>query len=162
MNGCTIRPYKAGEASYVSYLQMRFYESVFGFNESFEHYILAAMAQFTASPDAGKLWVALDGDKLIGSIAIVKAEQNSAQLRWYFVEEQYHGKGIGTKLMETSLEYCKEQGFALVFLWTADLLDGARRMYERYGFKPTARKSNSQWSPIALTEERWDLPLIIF
>lgn len=159
MKGYTIRPYKAGEASYVSYLQMRFYESAFGFNESFEHYILAAMAQFTASPDAGKLWVALHGDAVIGSVAIVKAEGNAAQLRWYFVDEQHHRKGIGTRLMETALEFCRAQGFALVFLWTADFLGGARRMYERYGFKPTERKPNNRWSAMALAEERWELPL---
>ena len=74
MDSITIRPCKAGEASYVAFLQMRFYEQAYGFKAVFEHYLLAAMAEFTVSPDGSRLWVALDREEVVGSIAIIRTE----------------------------------------------------------------------------------------
>jgi len=157
MGHITIRPYKAGEASYVSYLQMKFYERAYGFKGIFEHYLLASMAEFTAFPDGGRLWVALDGDNIIGSIAIVNAGDTATQLRWFIVGERYQGKGVGGKLMDTAMCFCKEQGYHHIILWTIEMLDAARRLYERYGFKLVDKKLNTEWTNRPLTEERWDL-----
>ena len=159
IDAITIRPHKAGEASYVSFLQMNFYARTYGFKPAFEYYLLTAMAEFIASPAGSQIWVALDGEKLVGSIAIVRTEPHTAQLRWFMTDAAYQGYGIGRKLMETALRFCEEQGYAHVFLWTLESLTGARHLYEAYGFAPTEQKPNTEWSTERLIEERWELTL---
>ena len=159
MDNITIRPCKAAEASYVSFLQMKFYEQAYGFKAIFEHYLLTAMIEFIASPNGSQLWVVLDRDEIIGSIAIIKTGAHVAQLRWFLISADYQGKGIGRKLMDTAMEFCREQEYTHVFLWTLHTLDAARYLYEIYGFKPTESKPNSEWTSEILTEERWDLLL---
>ena len=157
MSTFTIRPYAAGDASYVSYLQMKFYTQSYGFKDIFEHYLLASLAEFVLSDTSSQLWVALDGDTIVGSIAIVKTEKSTAQLRWFVFDPQYQGKGIGKKLMDTAMLFCREQEYRHVFLWTIQILDAARHLYEKYGFLQTETKPNTEWTGETLLEERWDL-----
>ena len=159
MNSIIIKPYKAGEASYVSYLQMKFYEQAYGFKPIFEHYVLTSMAEFTGSSKGSQLWVALDNDEIVGSIAIMRTGEHTAQLRWFLTNTDYQGKGIGKKLMDTAMQFCREQEYTHVFLWTIQMLDAARHLYEKYGFKLTEKKPNAEWTGELLTEERWDLLL---
>jgi len=152
-----IRPYRPGEASYIAYLQMKFYEREYGFKGTFEHYLLAAMAEFTASPEGSQIWVATDNEEIIGSIAIIRTGEHTAQLRWFFTEERYRGKGIGKRLIGTSVQFCKDRGYAHIFLWTLRGLDAAGHLYENYGFRLTETKENHEWADKLLIEERWDL-----
>ena len=159
MDSITIRPYKTGEASYVCYLQMELYDRVYGFKPVFEYCLLAGMAKFITDPEGGQLWVAeLDG-KVVGSIAIVRAGEDTAQLRWVALDDKYHGRGIGKKLMDTAMGFCRDKGYKHVFLWTVDILYAARHLYEVYGFKLTETKPNTEWTDGLLTEERWDITL---
>jgi len=41
------------------------------------------------------------------------------------------GKGIGTKLMKATLEYCKKDGFMKIFLTVAK---GRESYYKKFGF----------------------------
>jgi len=157
LDSIVIRPYRPGEASYIAYLQMKFYEQEYGFKGTFEHYLLAAMSEFTASPDGSQIWVATDRDEIIGSIAIVRIDEHTAQLRWFFTEERYRGIGIGNRLMGTSVQFCRDRGYAHIFLWTFRGLDAAGHLYEKHGFRRTETKANTEWANEPLIEERWDL-----
>jgi GNAT superfamily N-acetyltransferase len=159
MENIIIRQSKAGEMSYVSYLQMKYYESAYGFKRIFEYYLLISMAEFIRNPNGGQLWVAADGDEIIGSMAAVRVNEHTAQLRWFVVADGYQGKGIGNRLMDTALQFCRSHGYKYAFLWTAGMLDPARHLYGKYGFKLTKEKSNTEWTAELLTEERWDLML---
>ena len=160
MGTVVIRAYEPGEASYIACLQMRFYAQAYGFKGIFEHYLLASMASFAISGAGSQLWVAVDGDAVIGSVAIVQTEGSAAQLRWFIVAPEYQGKGIGKKLLDTAMRFCREQAYANVFLWTFKDLDTARYLYKKYGFTRTEQKSNTEWTNRPLLEERWDALLV--
>jgi len=159
MDAITIRPAQAGETSLAASLQMKLYERRYGFKAIFEHYLLASMAEFLAPGAVGRLWVALDGDRVIGSVAIVQTDSGAAQLRWFFVDERYQGHGVGQRLMDAAMRYCAERGYGRVFLWTLEILDAARHLYERYGFSPTGQKPNTEWTGELLMEEKWEVEL---
>lgn len=151
-----IRPYKVGEAGYVSYMQMDFYHRAYGFRSVFERYLLEGLAKFLEEPEGGRLWVALDGDKIIGSIAVCRTDADTAQLRWVFVDERYRGQGLGRRLLDTAMVFCKETGYRHIFLWTAELLKAARHLYGTYGFRHMEDEPNYNWTGDKVTEERWD------
>ena len=44
------------------------------------------------------------------------------------------GQGIGKKLIQRLIEYCKEKNYQKIFLWTVDELLIARKIYEEFGF----------------------------
>lgn len=155
-SGIQIRPYRTGEVGYISYMQMELYERLYHFKPVFEKYLLMGLTEFVKNPEGSRLWVATDNEKVIGSIAICKADEGMAQLRWFLIDPQYHGQGLGHRLMTVAIDFCKEQGYNHVFLWTIDLLKAARHLYKKYGFVHEKDESNDEWTDVLITEERWD------
>lgn len=154
-----IRPYGPGDAGYIAHLHGKLYGNTYQFSHAFEFYVVKGLADFIADPAGGQLWVAEVNGEIAGAIAIAKAGDRTAQLRWFILEEQYQGLGIGKMLMETAIEFCHEQRYQHVFLWTVNILEAARYLYAKYGFKLTEEKKNTDWTADMLIEERWDLEL---
>ncbi len=95
----TIRTHAAGDIGYLSFMHGKFYSKEYGFDISFDSYVAGAMAKFIDEFNAQKdrLWIVEFDNRIMGSIAIVHTENNIAQLRWFILEPEVHGKGIGKK-----------------------------------------------------------------
>lgn len=152
----TIREARFGDASYLSYLHAVVYREQYGFRDIFEYYVLKGMAEHMANPEGGRLWVAEADGRIVGGIAVVRAEAETAQVRWFVMDPACQGKGIGRRLFATAMEFCRERGYGRVFLWTIDILGAARHLYAGFGFAPTEKKTNAEWTGEPITEERWD------
>jgi len=135
---------------------MKLYEQQYGFKGIFEHYVMKGMAEFLINPAASQMWVAVDDDTVVGSIAIVKIGEDLAQLRWFIVDTPAQGKGIGTALMDTAMQFCADNRYNRIYLWTAGNLDAARHLYKKYGFVLTETKENAEWTDNLVTEEKWE------
>ncbi|WP_084544146.1 GNAT family N-acetyltransferase [Paenisporosarcina indica] len=157
----TIRPFEAGDLGYVGHLHGTLYDKTYGFGPMFEYYVMKGLTEFMIDNDGGELWVAEVNGKVVGSIAITKSTDTEAQLRWFVLDEEFHGRGIGKKLMETALNFCAEQNYQHVFLWTVNILEVARHLYSKYNFTLTEEKPNDEWTGTTLLEERWDLDLAV-
>jgi len=158
----TIRTFEPGDIGYVGHLHGQIYAKTYGFGRMFEYYVMKGLSEFMIHNDGGELWVAVVNGKVVGSIAITKStDDKKAQLRWFVLDEEYHGRGIGKKLMETALSFCEEQNYKHVFLWTVNILETARHLYGKYNFRLTEEKPNEEWTGSLLIEERWDLTLPI-
>lgn len=131
-----------------------------GFDASFRSYVEDAMMEFLTKhdPERENLWIVEEDGITRGSIAIVQASEDVAQLRWFILGEELRGKGIGKTLLESAIEYCKEKNYKSIFLWTVDFLDAARHLYEDYGFTITEKATHQAWGKF-LVEERWDIDL---
>jgi DNA-binding MarR family transcriptional regulator/N-acetylglutamate synthase-like GNAT family acetyltransferase len=155
----TIRSFRAGDVGYVAHLHGILYDKTYKFGPMFEYYVMKGLAEFMINSDGGELWIAEVNRKIVGSIAITKSNDTVAQLRWFVLDENYQGLGIGKKLMETAINFCHNQGYQHVFLWTVSILETARYLYKKYNFTLTEEKSNDEWTGTKLIEERWDLDL---
>jgi DNA-binding MarR family transcriptional regulator/GNAT superfamily N-acetyltransferase len=153
----SIKPFGPGDVGFVAHLHGRLYSTTYQFGPIFEFYVMKGLTEFMLHTDKGELWIAEVNGQKVGSIAITKSTDQVAQLRWFIIDEQYHGMGIGKKLMETAIEFCKRQGYQHIFLWTVSILQTARYLYEKYNFKLTEEKQNDTWTGSPLIEERWDL-----
>lgn len=153
-----IRPYRAGDAGYIAYRHGVLYEREYGLDKVFESYVIAGMAKFFAGGADGEIWVAEAAGQVIGAIAIVAAGPGTGQLRWFLIEPAFRGSGLGRRLMNVAIDYCRQRGFSRVFLWTFQGLDAACHLYASFGFRLTEETENTTWRD-KLTEQRWDLTL---
>jgi GNAT superfamily N-acetyltransferase len=128
-----------------------------GLDTTFEPYVARPLADFVLSGN-GRLWVAEEGGRVIGSIAVVDAGVGEGQLRWFLLVPEVRGAGIGRKLLETALDYCRERGLRRVFLWSFSDLADALRLYQRAGFRTTETSTSRLWGA-ERTQVRMDLEL---
>lgn len=85
---------------------------------------------------AGKsrFWVAVDGDKVVGTVGILDRGGNVVKLRRMFVQKEYRGTGLGQKLLETALQFAREAGYTKIKLNTHQNMKRAHRFYEKNNF----------------------------
>jgi GNAT superfamily N-acetyltransferase len=155
---CRIRHQLApGDLGMVVHLHGVLYAREYGLDTTFEPYVARPLADFVLS-GSGRLWVAEDGDRMVGSIALVDAEDGVGQLRWFLVVPEARGTGLGRRLLDAALAYARERGLSRIFLWSFADLTAALRLYERAGFKVTETKTGRVWGA-ERTEVRMDLAL---
>lgn len=154
-----VRPARSGDMGWVIQRHGEVYEQSHGFNEEFEGYVLLGLAEFkrAASPKSG-LWIAERDGQRLGCIAIVEREGNTAQLRWLLVEPEARGLGVGRLLVDRAVNFCREQGYERIFLWTIDFLTPAINLYKSVGFALTEAKEGSMGC-VTCNEQRMELSL---
>ena len=84
----------------------------------------------------GGFWGAFIDDELVGTIALIKFEKHKAAIRKMFVKKEFRGKefSIAQKLLETLIEYCRENQIDDLYLGTITKLEAALRFYEKNNF----------------------------
>ena len=97
--------------------------------------------------------------RFAGSVAIVRRDDQTAQLRWPIVEPGQRRRGIGRQLVSEAVRFAREAGYRAVILWTIDFLHSARRLYTEAGFHLTETKASHVWGR-ELIEECWQLDLV--
>jgi DNA-binding MarR family transcriptional regulator/GNAT superfamily N-acetyltransferase len=156
----TLRSHRPGDIGYITYRHAMFYSQTYGFDATFDAYVASGLSQFVMQYDPQKehLWVAEEGATPVGSIAIVKKKQTVAQLRWFLIEPQARGAGLGKKLLHEAMAFCKRKNYRKIILWTLKNLYAARKLYERSGFQVITSKTHKIWGQ-ELTEELWEIEL---
>ncbi|MFX1379450.1 MAG: GNAT family N-acetyltransferase [Promethearchaeota archaeon] len=156
----SLRPHKPGDIGYVTYRHGVIYTKEYQLDETFEAYVAKYIAEFIENYDRKreKLWIVERGTEIIGSIAIVKIDEETAQLRWLLVEPHMRNKGIGTKLIYEAINFSKNHGYKKIQLGTFSDLIVARKLYENNGFRLVESNSHTIWGK-NLTEEKWELNL---
>jgi GNAT superfamily N-acetyltransferase len=146
-----------GDLGTIVHLHGVLYAREHGLDTTFEPYVAKPLSDFVLS-GSGRLWVAEDEGRMLGSIALVDAGSRTGQLRWFLVVPEARGTGVGRRLLEEALAYARQRGMAHVYLWSFATLTDALRLYERAGFRTTETKKSFVWGADR-TEVRMDLKL---
>lgn len=151
-----IRP---GDIGYLTHLHGTLYAHEYGWDETFETYVAVPLSEFAKSQTRrDKIWLVDRQGSIAGSIAIVQASPEAAQLRWFLLHPDLRGRGIGRYLIEEAIRFCREEGYSSIFLWTESRLEAAARLYRDAGFQLTESKTHPLWGSM-VTEQRYDLRL---
>lgn len=139
MNEITISGYRPGAIGKLVELHGVYYSRHWNFGLKFEAMVAADMAEFLNrfNPEHDGFWLAMDGDRIVGSITIdgSRHETEGARLRWFIADEAYAGTGLGNRLMNEAISFCRRNGFKRVYLRTIVGLLAARHLYDKFGFK---------------------------
>jgi GNAT superfamily N-acetyltransferase len=84
-------------------------------------------------------FVALNGSKVIGTVAIKKEDDRIALLRRLFVAVPYRKQQLGLKLVDHALHFCDEVGYKEIVFKTTSKMVGAARVCEKKGFVQRAK-----------------------
>ncbi len=152
---------RPGDLGRVTELHGVLYSEEYGFDHTFEAYVAETLGEFgrVARPERDRLWLAEREGRIAGSIAIIGREGREAQLRWFLVHPDERGRGLGRRLVRQALDFCRDAGYASVFLWTVSPLEPAARLYGSFGFRKTEEKPRGEMWVVTLAEQRYDLRL---
>ncbi len=144
-------------------MHARYYANTSGFGHFFEAKVASGMAEFIGRLDAScnQLWSAVSDGKLVATIAIDGEDlgDNIAHLRWFIVDDELRGSGIGRRLLKEAVSFCEQQQFSEIQLWTFKGLDAARCLYEQAGFILLEELPGRQWGEEVI-EQRFSRPIL--
>jgi GNAT superfamily N-acetyltransferase len=97
------------------------------------------------SPDRGVIFVAREGDKIVGMVSLLftVSTAEGAPACWLedmVVQPEQRNHGLGSQLLEHAIGYARSHGYARITLLTDQTNASAARFYERHGFRPSAMK----------------------
>ena len=93
----------------------------------------------------GTFLVMMDEDRIIGTGAIRKLDDTICELKRVWLLFDYHGKGLGYKMIQELLAFAREKGYQKIRLETdRDNQHRAYELYRRLGFYEIPRYSNHQ------------------
>jgi GNAT superfamily N-acetyltransferase len=99
-------------------------------------------------------WFAQEGDSIVGGGAILinpwpshpyDLECRRATILNVYVYPQFRRKGIARQLMQTMIDWCREQNFAAVYLHASK---HGKPLYEALGFEPTTEMKLKLRDPV--------------
>ncbi|MCB0491627.1 MAG: GNAT family N-acetyltransferase [Cyclobacteriaceae bacterium] len=128
----TIEP---GDLGYVTYMHGYLYHKEHNFGHVFEAYVAEGLLEFynQYDPASNRAWVCEHNNKIIGFLVLMNRGE-AAQLRYFIIDPEYRGIGLGKKLMGLYMEFMKTCGYKKSYLWTTKGLDPAISLYTRHGF----------------------------
>jgi len=153
-----IRSYAAGDAGWITERHGAIYAQEYGWDETFEGLVAEILARFLKEHDAEReeIWIAEQNGERLGSVMLVDAGKQTAQLRLLLVEPKARGKGLGNRLVRECIEFAKRKRYRKMKLWTQSNLLDARRLYERFGFQIIEEKPHHSFGH-DLVAEVWEL-----
>ncbi len=91
----------------------------------------------------GGFWVAMQGEEIIGTIALIVFDKGKGALRKMFVKKEFRGKehGVAARLLQILLDYCHRTGIQDIYLGTINRMQAALRFYAKNGFVEVAKAS---------------------
>lgn len=150
---------RPGDVGYLIHLHGLLYAQECKWDYTFEAYVAGPLSEFaTSHGERARIWIVEKDEKLVGSVAILEASRQQAQLRWLLLHPDVRGQGIGRLLVEDAIGFCKACGYSSIFLWTVSTLTAAAHLYSSVGFRLTEEKTHERWGAV-LTEQRYDLNL---
>lgn len=152
---------RPGDLGAIVSLHGKVYAWEYGFDPTFEAYVAGPLAEFVQSPQKrDRLWIAEQGDRLVGCVAVVGTSETAAQLRWFLVDPSARGQGLGRRLLRDAVGFSRNSGYESIFLWTVSALTTAAHLYQSFGFLKTEEKPGKLWG-VDVIEEKYTLALSV-
>jgi GNAT superfamily N-acetyltransferase len=154
--------YIPGAIGRITELHAAYYSKHWGFGLYFESKVATEMSEFLTRFDGAHdgFWVLSVDGKIAGGVAIDGKAPAAlgARLRWFIVDPDYQGRGVGRRLLEEAIAFCRKTNTCRIYLHSFAGLDAARHLYEKFGFVLCEEKPDKTWGK-TVTEQTFELIL---
>lgn len=87
-------------------------------------------------------WVAEGGGEVVGTIGVQQLDAGIGEIRRLRVRGDMRRRGIGSKLLERALEFCRDEGLLKVTLDTWVEREPALRLFQKFRFRHDKTREN--------------------
>ena len=122
------------------------YGREYNYGIQFETYVAKGLCEFYEKydPKRSRVWVCEHNNKMIGFLLLMDRGE-AAQLRYFLIEPDYRGIGLGSKTYESVYGFSATCGYKKSYLWTTHELRTAASLYKRFGFQLTEEKESTSF-----------------
>lgn len=155
-----LRSHLPGDMGWITHRHGVLYAEEHGWDESFEALVAQIVAEFINNykPSKERCWIAEMDGEIVGSVLLVRVNDDVAKLRLLLVEPKARGLGLGTRLVEECIRFARQCGYEKIVLWTQSMLLPARHIYDKAGFKLVGEEKHQSFGH-DLVGETWELSL---
>ena len=162
MDNVKLTGYIPGAIGRVTELHATYYSKDWGFDLFFETKVATELSELLNRFDETRdgFWVATVNGRIVGSVAIdgKEVQTDGARLRFFVVDPEFQGQGLGRRLLREAIEFCRRSNFRRLYLSTFAGLDPARHLYEKFGFVLAEEQEDNHWGK-TVTEQTFELIL---
>lgn len=155
-----IRAHRPGDIGWIVQSQAKAYSEEYGWDMRFEGLVADVAGRFLTNFDPAMeyCWIAERGGSNIGSVLITNGGDGIAKLRLLYLDKSARGLGLGRTLVDECIRFSKAKGYRQVSLWTNDILEAARAIYIKAGFRLVSEEKHHMFGP-ELNGQTWVLNL---
>ncbi|WP_339700959.1 GNAT family N-acetyltransferase [uncultured Marixanthomonas sp.] len=135
-----ITPYEPQYAQDFYDLNVEWLETFF-YVEDFDREVLSNPEKYILNP-GGYIFFAIENNTVLGTVALLKKEENAFELTKMAVLPNQRGRKIGQKLMQYCIDFAKENNFKKLFLYSNTKLENAIYIYRKFGFIEVEQELN--------------------
>lgn len=113
--------------------------------EPHDEEVLGKPEKYILEP-GGNIFFVKEGEKVMGTVALMKMEDGVFELTKMAVIPEAQGKKIGQKLMEHTLSYARAKGWKTLIIYSNRKLENAIYIYLKYGFQEIPIEKNNPYA----------------
>ncbi len=135
-----------------------YYAQNWNFGTVFESKVAREVADFANRIAPNDLvLLGIRRDQVVASLILDLNDPDSsgrgAHLRWFIVDPECHGTGLGRQLMTRAIDHLDGQPDGRAWLSTFAGLGAARRLYETFGFALVHEAEGDAWGTVVKEQE---------
>jgi GNAT superfamily N-acetyltransferase len=139
----TIRPFAEQDAAQVRelFIAVNRLLSPPDLRDAFEVYIERALAEeidripIYYGEQNGGFWVAIRGDKVVGTFGLERASGDAMELRRMYVDPSARRQGIARQMLQLAEDECRRRRVKRLELSTAEIQQAALALYRNAGYR---------------------------
>ena len=155
-----IRGARADDYGWVVERHGTLYAAEHGYDASFVAFVADGVAKFIRTHDAERehAFIAERDQRRTGCAFVVRESARVARLRFFLVEPELRGEGIGRYLLSQVNGFAHARGYERLVLWTQSHLRAAIALYRERGFKLVKEEDHAGFGRPVRAQE-WALDL---
>ena len=151
---------KPGDIGWVIAKHGEIYSQQFHLNSRFELDIARKLVSFFGNPVDFDVFIIAEMDgKRVGSIAVSRQSKTIAFVNFLLVLKEYRKQGIAEALIQRVIQHTREYPFKTIRLETYSILESARKLYHKLGFRRYEVNTNVYKYGRIFDQEYWELKL---